>query len=156
VFVTAAALLAACGDDDENGDAGTDVDPATATLVYRFNDASVPPEYHRSYTLTADSESAHLVVDSYGDVLHDVTEPNDADRWQRVLDASEALSNDTDVTTEACAGGTSEELQVLDGQDQAVIDVFVDHCGSPEGADLDGVVAEVLALFDLDALLATE
>ena len=148
--------MAACGDDDSDGDGGADLDPATATLVYRFHDASVPPEYHRSYTLTADAESAHLVVDSYGDVLHDVTEPNDADRWQRVLDASQALSNDTDVTTEACAGGTSEELQVLDGQDQAVIDVFVDHCGSSDGPDLDGVVAEVLALFDLDALLATE
>jgi hypothetical protein len=49
--------------------------------VDRFNDSSVPPEYHRRYTLTADAESAQLVVDSYGDVLHDVTEPNEGDRW---------------------------------------------------------------------------
>ena len=123
--------------------------------MYRFHDASVPPEYHRSYTLTADAESAHLVVDSYGTVLHDVTEPNDAARWERVLDESQTLSNATDVTDQSCAGGTSEELQVLDGEDQPVVDVLVDHCGSSSGPALDEVVTELLALFDLDELLAT-
>ena len=145
------ALIAACGDDD----GGADLDPATATLVYQFHDASVPPEYHRSYTLTADAGSAHLVVDSYGDVLHDVTEPNDVERWERVLDESQTLSNATDVTDRACAGGTSEELRVLDGENEAVIDVFVDHCGASSGPELEEVVTELLALFDLDALLAT-
>jgi hypothetical protein len=154
VGVTAVALIAACGDDDGGG-GGNDVDPATATLVYQFHDASVPPEYHRSYTLTADAESAHLVVDSYGDVLHDVTEPNDGERWERVLEESQTLANVTDVADQGCAGGTSEELRVLDGEDQAVIDVLVDHCGSSSGPDLAEVVTELLALFDLDELLAT-
>ena len=150
------ALLAGCGDDDEgNGWRAFVVDPATATIVYRFNDASVPPEYHRSYTLTADAESVNLVVDSYGDVLHDVTEPNVDDVWQDALDMSQALSNTTEITSDACVGGTSEELRVLDDRDEAVIDVFVDHCGSSAGPELDEAVAGELALFDLDELLAT-
>jgi hypothetical protein len=150
-------LLAGCGDDDEgDGWRVFVVDPATATIVYRFNDASVPPEYHRSYTLTADAESVNLVVDSYGDVLHDVTEPNVDELWQDALGESQMLSTVTNVTTDgACAGGTSEELRLLDDERQAVIDLFVDHCGSSAGPDLDEAVAGELALFDLDALLAT-
>ena len=146
--------LVACGDSDESGDDEVQLDPATATLEYRFNDASVPPEFHRSYTLTAEAASAHLVVDSYGDVLHDVTEPVDDELWQGVLDAAAAVSTGTDDTSAGCAGGTSEELRVFDDEDQALIDVTVDHCGSSSGPELAEVVGDVLALFDLEALLA--
>lgn len=76
--------------------------------------------------------------------------------WQSALDASEGLSSVPDVTSDGCAGGTSEELRVLDAQDQPVIDVFVDQCSSSPGPDLRAVVADLLALFDLDAMLATE
>jgi hypothetical protein len=38
-------------------------------IVYRFGDASVPPQYHRSYTITVTAGQARVVVDSYGDVL---------------------------------------------------------------------------------------
>ena len=154
VAVVALAQLVACGDSDQSRDDEVVLDPATATLVYRFNDASVPPEYHRSYTLTADAASANLIVDSYGDVLHDVTEQIEDDVWQRTLDAAAALSNVTDVTSEGCAGGTSEEIRVLDDDDQALIDVEVDHCGASAGPPLAEAVGDVLALFDLDQLLA--
>ena len=114
----------------------------------------MPPEFHRSYTLTAEAASAHLVVDSYGDVLHDVTEPVDDELWQGVLDAAASVSTGTDDTSAGCAGGTSEELRVFDDEDQALIDVTVDHCGSSSGPELAEVVGDVLALFDLEALLA--
>ncbi len=44
---------------------------------------------------------------------------------------------------------------MLDDGDEALIDVFVDHCGSSAGPELDEAVAGELALFDLDELLAT-
>jgi hypothetical protein len=150
-------LPTACGDDDAPNGAERDVelDPATATLVYRFNDSSVPPEYHRSYTLTADASSANLVVDSYGDVLHDVTEPNVVDVWQRTIDASQDLADLADVTDDGCTGGTSEELRVLDEADHAVVDARVDHCGSSSDRQLAPAIADLLALFDVDELLQT-
>lgn len=43
---------------------------------------------------------------------------------------------------------------MLDDEDQALIDVFVDNCGSSAGPALDEVVGDMLALFDLDVLLA--
>ncbi|MGB3713694.1 MAG: hypothetical protein WA996_04615, partial [Candidatus Promineifilaceae bacterium] len=38
-------------------------------LTYRFGDASVPPEYHRSYSVSITPGEARIVVDSYGDIL---------------------------------------------------------------------------------------
>jgi hypothetical protein len=148
--IAALALLTTCGDDSD----GTSVDPETASLVYEFHDSSVPPEFHRSYTLTADATSANLVVDSYGDVLHDVTEPMDSAVWEETVQAAAQLEDGSDTTSEGCAGGTSEELHLRDA-DREVIDVFVDHCGADAGDDLGAVVGEVLAMFDLEDLLAT-
>jgi hypothetical protein len=38
-------------------------------ITYRFEDSSVPPEYHRSYTITLTPERVNIVVDSYGDFI---------------------------------------------------------------------------------------
>ena len=43
------ALLAACGGSTEEASTGL---PDDATVSYAFQDASVPPQYHRSVTLT--------------------------------------------------------------------------------------------------------
>lgn len=45
--------------------------PDDAQVTYAFFDASVPPQFHRSWTLTVTREWARLVVTSYGDVLAD-------------------------------------------------------------------------------------
>ena len=34
-------------------------------ITYHFGDASVPPEYHRSYTITVAPDKIDMVVDSY-------------------------------------------------------------------------------------------
>lgn len=61
------------------------LDPATTTVTLRFRDSSVPPEYHRSYVLTVSEGQVHVVVDSYGDVLHDVTKPLPNDDWAKFV-----------------------------------------------------------------------
>ena len=40
---------------------------AIKEIIYRFGDASVPPDYHRSYTITVTAGGVRIVVDSYGD-----------------------------------------------------------------------------------------
>jgi hypothetical protein len=54
-------------------------------VTLRFRDSSVPPEYHRSYVLTVSEGQVHVVVDSYGDVLHDVTKPLPNDDWAKFV-----------------------------------------------------------------------
>lgn len=154
-------LLAACA--DEGGDRLTgDLDPASAVVEYRYRDSSVPPEYHRSYTLTVGAGEARVVVDAYGDELHDVTEPvSDAD-WRALLDRVEAVDPGTGGADgeDGCAGGTGRALRVTDaghGDDAPALDVSVEVCnGGEQQADaLDEVVAPVLDRFDMSTLLAT-
>jgi hypothetical protein len=38
-------------------------------ITYHFGDASVPPNYHRSYTITVTADSVKIVVDSYGNYI---------------------------------------------------------------------------------------
>ena len=42
-------------------------------IVYSYGDSSVPPKYHRSYTITATKDGIRIVVDSYGNILADTT-----------------------------------------------------------------------------------
>ena len=77
-MLAAAVTTVACASDADPADEAVELDPASATVEYHYQDSSVPPEYHRSYTLTVTQGEADLVVDSYGDVLHDETAPSRA------------------------------------------------------------------------------
>jgi hypothetical protein len=163
LFVAALVGLAVgavgCGGGDGDGDDVSLSDDAQIT--YHFGDASVPPEFHRSYTLTIDPTQVHAVVDSYGDVLGDVTEPLPADVWDRlVADIGTVAQLDTGGDAdEGCAGGTSRSIEITDdGETVVEKDVYV--CGGANeapAATLDAYVQPVLdAIPDWDALVATQ
>lgn len=113
-----AATLAGCasnakGSGPEMTDSGL---PPNATVSYHFQDSSVPPQYHRSYTLTFDRNQAHVVVDSYGDVLADRTAPMTEAAWTTVSNNFPAIRNITvREPAEGCVGGTGFGLKVADG-----------------------------------------
>ncbi|MBI1352298.1 MAG: hypothetical protein GC156_14425 [Actinomycetales bacterium] len=123
-------LLAACS----SGEAGPGPLPDDATVSYAFHDASVPPQYHRSETLTVTKGEAHLVIDSYGDVLADRTVATPAAVWEQLgagLDAVAALSPESLDT--GCTGGTGASISVESGE-QSIVDLRVDYCGDANGA----------------------
>lgn len=89
-------------------------------IVYSFTDASVPPQYHRSYTITVTRDRSHIIVDSYGDILADET----IDVPEQTMDTlagyiekyqikEGGLKSDTAVLT----GGTSKSLKVYSDKD---------------------------------------
>ena len=152
------ALAAGCGDDDGP------LTPATlgpeAVVEYRYGDASVPPQYHRSYTLTITRTEVHAVVDSYGDVLAETTVPLPAEVWDRLAARVARLSGISDDDgDDGCTGGTSRELTVTDG-DSVVVDADVSVCGGSGSDDadrIDDAVAPVIAAIpDFDALVHTD
>jgi hypothetical protein len=152
-----APVVAGCSDDA--GSVPT-VDPDTAVVEYRFTDSSVPPEYHRSYTLTVTDGEARIVVDSYGDVLHDETEDVDAATWTELLDHVERVDGLGDEPDDDCDGGTSHELRVTDGEhseSDPAVGAHVGVCGGSGRSDADQLeqaVQPALDLFDMDVLLA--
>jgi hypothetical protein len=70
VAAVVAMLLGACAQEADDSGA-TDLDPASAMVEYRYNDSSVPPEYHRSYTITVREGEARMATDAE----HPASEP---------------------------------------------------------------------------------
>ena len=157
VLAVLASLVAGCGDDDDGAEDVSLSDDAEITYV--FGDSSVPPEFHRSYTLTIDATEVHAVVDSYGDVLEDVTVELPAEVWDGLVAGVGSIADiDASDDEEGCSGGTSRSIQITDGGETVVVkEIYV--CGdSNEGpADvLDAYVQPVLdAIPDWDSLIAT-
>jgi hypothetical protein len=151
----AIAATACGGDDDDDITLGDD-----AQVTYHFGDSSVPPEYHRSYTLTVGPTEVHAVIDSYGDVLEDVTTPLPEEVWdQLVADIDDVSGLDPDGDDEGCAGGTSRELQVSDGGESVLHESF-GVCGGSNSGDataVDTYIQPVIdAIPDWDTLVATD
>ena len=107
---------------------------ATATaddtvVTYQFQDSSVPPRYHRSYTLTFDRQQAHIVVDSYGEILADQTVEMDPAAWEQVTSALDTVGNlQVQEPAQGCTGGTGFVVQVDRGGSR-VVDIDGYACG---------------------------
>lgn len=126
-------------------------DPFTKDKVskisYEFFDSSVPPEYHRSYEISVNSDEVHLVVDTYGDILVDEVYPLSANQFDQLL----VLINEARIRkcaipdSEPCSGGTAEKLTIDEGSKKT--ELYLDHCGDvqeyPEGC------GDVRAIIDL-------
>eukprot|EP00667_Euglena_gracilis_P015989 EG_transcript_16677 len=105
-------------------------------VIYRYIDASVPPKYHRSYTITATPGAAHLAVDSHGEVLaqEDIAlAPKEFDRLVKSVAhcrncAPHERQRDGQVP---CTGGTTEVVTTMAG-DRTLFSGRTYHCGQWE------------------------
>ncbi|MBM3455978.1 MAG: hypothetical protein FJX80_12675 [Bacteroidetes bacterium] len=83
-------------------------------IQYRFVDASVPPEYHRSYTVTATEHDWHYTVDSYGTIISDSTQKMTEAWWQDIKLAYKKakLRKGKENERNGCTGGTQVIIEV--------------------------------------------
>lgn len=103
--------------------------PDDAVITYRFTDSSVPPQYHRSWTLTVTKQAEEIAVDSYGDVLGGGRAETPEAVWAGLAAGlpqiqSLAVSEDT----QGCTGGTGEAVTVESGG-AVLVDLSVYECG---------------------------
>lgn len=113
-------------------------------VEYHFQDASIPPEYHRSYSIKVTADKLNVVVDSYGDILAEKEVALAAGLFDKLI---ETINNAKLVETDfgvnvPCDGSTTENLQIFENG-KKVYDTYVDHCGGdlPEKyGDFDKVV----------------
>jgi hypothetical protein len=136
-------VVVACSDDSGSSpEAGLSAD---AVITYEFRDSSVPPEYHRSYTLTVRRDEVHVVVDSYGDVIGETTEPLPEDVWDGLVAGFDDVATIESVDSD-CTGGTGRALRVTEG-DEVVVDFSLSPCqgeGEAEADEVDSYVEPVI------------
>ncbi|MFC1885235.1 hypothetical protein ACFL2O_10745 [Thermodesulfobacteriota bacterium] len=132
---------------------------AIKEITYHFGDASVPPKYHRSYTITVTAGSVRIVVDSYGKILADKAyeiTPEQFDSIKRSL-ASNKIKNCTLDGEDGCTGGTSESISYMDNK-KKMFSGSIYHCGGKDTGNLCGDVTRFAndvkqMIPDLDKLL---
>lgn len=86
-------------------------------IIYRFRDASVPPQYHRSYTISVTASEATVVVNSYGKQLNGSTVQLAPSGFQAALDVIEKSQITQEPETEEARktiGGKIDYLQLFD------------------------------------------
>ncbi|MFH1336735.1 MAG: hypothetical protein ABII96_09485 [Candidatus Zixiibacteriota bacterium] len=128
-------------------------------IRYDFSDASVPPEHHRSYTITVTPDAVRVVVDSYGDILADRTYGITDKQFSDVRNSLEMnkIRNCTLGEDEGCTGGTSETISCTDGKKE-IFSGSVYHCGGKDTGNLCGDISRFAVTVgglvpDFDALL---
>lgn len=156
VVIVTLVLLSGCSPGIVQSTQLSALDPATTQIEYRFNDSSVPPEYHRSFTVNARSGEASIVVDSYGEVLNEESSGIDDQTWRMLVAAAADLDVASTGESEGCTGGTSRELRISEADAPPVLDVRVAVCGGNgqgQAEHIDTYVAPLFALFDMESLV---
>lgn len=83
-------------------------------IEYHFQDASVPPEYHRSYSWIITETSIRYISDSYGTILKDTTQEISLEKWEQCKTAflNCGIKNKKEVElNKGCTGGTSIRIR---------------------------------------------
>lgn len=98
-------------------------------MVYHFTDSSLPPDYHRSYTVTVTKTEASLKVYSYGNELLSKTYKLKAGQFQKAVEAVKKLGIESKKKTQGvpCSGGTSESFDMYAGE-QNLFSGYQDNC----------------------------
>ena len=163
VIAVSTVIFSACSNDSSTNnmnDAGLNpsmLDASNATVVYTFKDSSLPPEFHRSFSMTSDSNTSRLTIDSYGDILDDVSMATDFDALSLVLTRLEQsdLPEKTGFSDSGCTGGESSFLRLYYSSDLQTswrsIDIY--ECDSAEATlamqELRNIIDPVLEPFDV-------
>jgi hypothetical protein len=111
-------------------------------VTYHFGDASVPPRFHRSYTITVTSGRVRIVVDSYGDILSDKSyeiTPEQFNAIKRSL-ARNRIKKCKRRGEDGCTGGTSEGISYIDNKGKKFTGSIY-HCGGKDTGNLCGNIS---------------
>jgi hypothetical protein len=125
--------------------------PAVLSSVeYHFQDASVPPPYHRSVTIHVSLDSVDYVIDSYGDVVAEAHAPGSQATLDQAIAAYQAAGFALlpPATEPECTGGTSQSVKVKQGSLIAFSGTLSD-CGASETGltgDMEGFAQAIKAL----------
>ena len=140
-----------------NGESSTN---GIMEIVYRYQDASIPPEYHRSYTIQVNANRVHIVVDSYGAILAERTYDISEKRFNDLLESlkKNKIRHCIRMRVESgCIGETTEKISLFNGSNQ-LFTGQVYHCSGKDYGNLCGDIEafadEVKSLVpDIESLL---
>lgn len=111
-------------------------------IKYSYGDASIPPEYHRSFSVTVASNDVRIVVDSYGKIISDEVYNITNEQFVNIISSFKRnqIRNCSLRERESCPGGTSERISCRDEKSE-LFSGQIYHCGSRNGGNMCGNIA---------------
>lgn len=114
-------------------------------FVYKFHDSSVPPEYHRSFTITVTHNTIEKMVDSYGDTISYEKKEIESEKFsalKKIVTEAE-ISNCTTSGKDNCTGGTGISIYFY-SDNERVFKGYAAQCGGQDTGDMCGDFEKVL------------
>ena len=98
-------------------------------IEYRFGESSIPPQYHRSYTISICASSKTISIDCYGKELLKREYQSTIFEFQRLKEILSVLgiSKHEETDSHGCTGGKTEYLRLYKGE-FCSFDGYVYHC----------------------------
>lgn len=110
-------------------------------IHFYFQDASVPPDDHRSLTFKITPSKLIFLVDSYGDVVKDTNIKLSAEKWNQIVSSIEhcelSKSKSSKELKYGCSGGTGNSIEVF-FDDGSSWNAHIYYCGNEYEGDLLG------------------
>jgi len=120
----------------------TELKMKISKIIYHFGDSSVPPRYHRSYTITATENELHVIVDSYGEIKAEKKVEISASQFDEISETLSNIESKKLGENKGCTGGTSERITYF-SSDQEEFSASVYHCGGKDSGTLAGDINAV-------------
>lgn len=127
--------------------------PAFDQLTFRYSDSSVPPRYHRSYTITVSARQCSVVVDVYGKNIVDKTYEVKQEAFDQLKELAQQLQRPGSYDQEQ-SGGSTKIIKLVNGKKIGYA-LFWDNSYTPKMAaqKLEKAIKGLIP--DLDKLLKT-
>ena len=87
-------------------------------IIFIYDDASVPPDDHRSYTITVSPDQLFFEVDSYGNIIREDSVSITKNKWNQIRQAfvdSQIHNIAEKENPEGCTGGSGNQVYVSMG-----------------------------------------
>jgi hypothetical protein len=90
----------------------------TTEFIYKMRDASVAPQYHRSYDISIKQDKGTLKVTNYSDVLLEQEFKVSKEEWEKLLKMSEGLTEKGQKIAQGATGTKGYNLQSYTEQER--------------------------------------
>jgi hypothetical protein len=126
-------MLSGAGHDKGFSQSGID------EIRYSYYDSSVPPDFHRSYTITVTATSVAIIVDSYGKIISDKKYDGSPEQFNKLISLMDAgkIKNVKMKKESGCTGGTGEGITCLKSG-ETIFSGKAFYCGGKTSGDLGG------------------
>ena len=109
-------------------------------IIFIYEDASVPPDDHRSYTITVSPDQLFFEVDSYGELIREDSVSITKNKWNQIRQAfvdSQIHNIAEKENPEGCTGGSGNQVYVRMGF-KSLLSGNIYRCGGFNEGNLSG------------------